>query len=168
MRRRTSEGTLLAAAVAIATLTVSSSNTRAPDLTGYSGRLVSVQELQTDYGDMCYADRVDPLDSFTGSPGANLFDAFDQTAHAAAESDEGTSDITRAPVRTIRDTFPIYSSIAVDTQFNEVALQDTNLFGIKVFDRLENTPANVDASKPKRVIEGAQTDLEYKDRKSVV
>ena len=91
----------------------------------------------------------------------NLFNAFDDSAYAAAQSTADTADLTRPPVRTIRDTFPIYSSIAVDTQFNEVVLQDTNLFGIKVFNRLENTPANVDASKPIRVIEGEKTDLEY-------
>ena len=49
---------------------------------------------------------------------------------------EGTTELTRPPVRTILDTYPIYSSIAVDTQFNEVVLQDTNLFGLKVFSRL--------------------------------
>ena len=69
MRRKNNrERALLAAAVGIATLTVSSSNTRAPDLTGYSGRLVSMQVLQTDYGDMCYAERIDPFERSAGLP----------------------------------------------------------------------------------------------------
>ena len=48
-----SQRAILAAVVAIATLTVSSSSTRAPELTGISGRLVSIQQLQTDFGDLC-------------------------------------------------------------------------------------------------------------------
>src|SRR3989442_9058724 len=61
----------------------------------------------------------------------------------------------------IRDTYPIYSSIAVDPIRDEVVLQDTNQFGIKVFNRLDNTPPNADATKPKRVIEGPDTKNEY-------
>jgi DNA-binding beta-propeller fold protein YncE len=92
----------------------------------------------------------------------NLFAAFEETAaHAAGEGSGDTAEVTRPPVRTIRDTYPIYSSIAVDPQFNEVILQDTNLFGIKVFNRLDNTPADAEFTKPKRVIEGSKTDLEY-------
>jgi hypothetical protein len=157
-----SQRAILAAVVAIATLTISSSTTRAPDLTGISGRLVSIQALQTDFGDLCNWEPADAPERIAESPVTNLFAAFEETpAFAASQSTADTADVTRAPVRTIRDTYPIYSSIAVDTQFNEVALQDTNLFGIKVFDRLENTPANVDSSKPKRVIEGPKSDLEY-------
>jgi hypothetical protein len=159
--RHVSERAILAAVVVIATLIVSSSLTRAPEVTRTSGRLVSIHELETDFGDMCYSEPAAVPRRIARSPADNLFDAFDDTAYAAAQSDGNTADISRPPVRTIRDTYSIYSSIAVDTQFNEVALQDTNLFGIKVFDRLENTPAGADASRPKRVIEGPKTDLEY-------
>ena len=155
------EKAIFAAVVAIATLIVSSSSTRAPELTGISGRLVSIQQLQTDFGDMCNWEPAAAPQRIAASPLDNLFDAFDGSAYAAAQSTADTADLTRPPVRTIRDTYPIYSSIAVDTQFNEVVLQDTNLFGIKVFNRLENTPATVDSSKPIRVIEGEKTDLEY-------
>jgi hypothetical protein len=56
MRGRIDTRAIFAVAVTIATFTISSSNTRAPDITsGYSGRLVSIQSLQTDFGDMCYA-----------------------------------------------------------------------------------------------------------------
>ncbi|HVG53909.1 MAG TPA: hypothetical protein VM846_05760 [Vicinamibacterales bacterium] len=151
---------IVAVATTLATFTISSSSTRAPDRSSYSGKLVSIQHLQTDFGDMCYAERIDPFEERTGLPADNLFDAFDNPVQAAQGNGNG-NEISRPPVRTIRDTYPIYSSIAVDTQFNEVVLQDTNLFGIKVFNRLENTPAGVEASKPVRVIEGRETDLEY-------
>ena len=88
----------------------------------------------------------------------NLFSAFTETS-VHAEGD--TAEITRPPVRTIKDSYPIYSSVAVDPERDEVVLQDTNLFGIKVFNRLDNTPANVDATRPKRVIQGPDTKNEY-------
>jgi hypothetical protein len=92
----------------------------------------------------------------------NLFSAF-QEKRVYASSQEGgqAGDVTRLPVRTIRDTYPIYSSVAVDPLRDEVVLQDTNLFGIKVFNRLENTPADAEAAKPKRVIQGPKTLNEY-------
>jgi hypothetical protein len=150
----------LTAAVFAAALTIGSSGTKAPDRSELAGRLVSIQELQTDFGDMCFWEPEAKPERISASAVGNLFDAFDDTA-SAAQSTADAGDITRPPVRTIRDTYPIYSSIAVDTQFNEVALQDTNQFGIKFFDRMENTPANVEASTPKRVLEGDDTDLEY-------
>ena len=42
-----------------------------------------------------------------------------------------------------------------------MVLQDTNLFGIKVFNRLENTPPSAEAAIPKRVIQGPKTLNEY-------
>jgi len=154
-----SQRAILAAVVAIATLTVSSSSTRAPELTGISGRLVSIQQLQTDFGDLCNWVPAETAERTAASPVSNLFAAFD--ASAAAQSAGSTTELTRPPVRTILDTYPIYSSIAVDTQFNEVVLQDTNLFGLKVFSRLENTGPDEESSKPIRVIGGPKTDLEY-------
>jgi 6-phosphogluconolactonase (cycloisomerase 2 family) len=67
----------------------------------------------------------------------------------------------RSPVRIIRDEYPNYSAVAVDTNSNEVYLQDENLFGIKVFNRTDNTPANANLTEPKRVIGGFQTKLEF-------
>ena len=81
---------------------------------------------------------------------------------ALALDEKATSvDVDRAPVRIIRDTDPIYSSIAVDNHFDEVILQDANLFGIRVFNRLDNTPASAKFTEPKRVIEGDKTKLEF-------
>ncbi|MBI2816082.1 MAG: hypothetical protein HYX72_03995, partial [Acidobacteria bacterium] len=58
-------------------------------------------------------------------------------------------------------TYPTYSAVAVDTNSNEVYLQDENLFGYKVFDRLENTPPRAAFSEPKRVVAGINTKLEF-------
>src|SRR5438270_7170864 len=79
-------------------------------------RLISVEHLP-DPGDFCR-----PPDR-TGSEQTSLFRDFEPSTVRAAE----TVDVTRDPVRTIKDTFPIYSSIAVDPVRGEVILQDTNL-----------------------------------------
>ena len=49
----------------------------------------------------------------------------------------------------------------MDTNSNEVYLQDENLFGYKVFSRLDNTPANAEFTEPKRVVAGLKTKLEF-------
>jgi DNA-binding beta-propeller fold protein YncE len=68
----------------------------------------------------------------------------------------------REPVRIIRDTYPTYSAVALNLQTNEVFLQDENLFGIKVFDRLDNTPPTAAFTEPKRAIAGGGvTKLEF-------
>lgn len=66
-----------------------------------------------------------------------------------------------APVRVLRDTYPTYSAVAVDTTSNEVYLQDENLYGFKVFDRMANTPATAQYSEPKRAVGGLLTHLEF-------
>jgi len=115
-----------------------------------SAKLVSMQQFP-EVGDSCY------LPTTGDTKEASLFASFEPTAVQADE----TVDVTRQPVRTIKDTYPIYSSIAVDTVRNEVILQDTNLFGIKIFNRTDNTPANAESTTPKRVIQGDQTHCEY-------
>jgi hypothetical protein len=156
--------TALAGLFAIAMVVVGPSSVRrlqvsdsSSEVTG-SARLVAIQEFP-DFGDVC---NMEPAAPDTSPGEENLFSAFaEPAAHAAPQSSGETTDVTRPPVRTIRDTYPIYSSIAVDTQRDEIALQDTNQFGIKFFKRLENTPTGAGASTPLRVIEGEKTDLEY-------
>src|SRR5262249_28717531 len=115
-----------------------------------SARLVSIEHLP-DQGNMCASpEQVSAIAALS-------FDALKERSVYAAE----TVEVSRLPARMIRDTYPIYSSIAVDPVRDEVVMQDTNLFGIKVFNRLDNTPPNVDATKPKRVIEGPDTKNEY-------
>jgi 6-phosphogluconolactonase (cycloisomerase 2 family) len=65
------------------------------------------------------------------------------------------------PVRTIRDTAPTYSAIAYDANSDEVILQDNNLWSYRVFDRLDNTPAAADTTKPKRAVQGDKTALQF-------
>ncbi len=83
--------------------------------------------------------------------------------HAASAADEAGSAVVadRAPARIIRDTYPTYSAVAVDTNSNEVYLLDENLFGFKVFDRLDNTPPTASFTEPKRMVGGINTKLEF-------
>jgi len=80
---------------------------------------------------------------------------------AAPDEERSVVDADRAPVRVIRDTYPTYSAVAVDLNSNEVYLQDENLFGLKVFDRLANTPPTASFTEPKRVLGGIKTKLEF-------
>jgi len=82
-------------------------------------------------------------------------------ARAAADDARPVVDADRAPVRAIKDSYPTYSAIAVDTNSNEVYLQDENLFGLKVFNRLDNTPPTAAFTEPKRTIGGINTKLEF-------
>ena len=84
-----------------------------------------------------------------------------QEPSSAGAAGRRTDDLDRPPVRVIRDTYPTYSAVAVDLQTNEVYLQDENLFGLKVFDRLDNTPATAAFTEPKRVLGGIDTKLEF-------
>ncbi len=72
-----------------------------------------------------------------------------------------TEAAQRAPVRVIRDTYPAYSSVAVDVARNEVVMTDENLFQILVYDRLDNTPPQAAMTEPKRRIGGAKTKIEF-------
>lgn len=123
-----------------------------PEPSQGSARLLSVEEMN----DACRRPTTPAAEP------VNLFDEFERTAYAA-----DTLDLTRPPVRTIKDSFPIYSSVAVDPVRDEVILQDTNLFGIKIFNRTDNTPANSESTTPKRVIQGDSTHCEYNSGLSV-
>jgi hypothetical protein len=67
----------------------------------------------------------------------------------------------RPPLRVLKDTYPTYSAVAVDHDSNLILLQDENLFGIKAFDRLTNTPPSAQFTEPKFVIGGDKTKLEF-------
>lgn len=68
---------------------------------------------------------------------------------------------TEKPIRQIRDKYPSFAAVAVDPQRNEVVLTDENLFQVLVYNRTENTPAGVAASRPLRVISGEKTEIEF-------
>jgi DNA-binding beta-propeller fold protein YncE len=67
----------------------------------------------------------------------------------------------RKPVRTLKDPYPGYSSVAVDPLRNEVVMTDESLFSILVYDRMENTPPKARMSEPKRMLQGVHTEIEF-------
>lgn len=150
---------ILAPAVfAIATLVVFSSSTermKLPAVSKFLGapELVSIEQLP-DVGEMCYWEPVQAE--------SNLFAAFRETSvHAASQQSGQTVDVNRPAVRNILDTDPIYTSVTVDTRNNEVFLQDSNTWSIRIFNRLENTPLTANRTEPKRVISGPKTDVQF-------
>jgi len=65
------------------------------------------------------------------------------------------------PIRKIRDAYPAFAAVAVDVARDEVIFTDENLFQVLAYDRTENTPAGAPVSKPKRVIAGEKTNIEF-------
>ena len=115
---------------------------------------------------------VTPLPEQTAAPDGEMCEWQPASANtslvtelaAEAAKDEvrsGSTDVDRAPVRVIRDSYSTYSAVGVDTDTNEVYLQDENLFGFMVFDRTTNTPPKANFSEPKRRIRGSMTRLEF-------
>jgi hypothetical protein len=122
-------------------------------------RLVSAGEMYQD-GDACYLRPVSADSKELASNDKSLFAELEETSVRAADTPD-TVDMLRPPVRTVFDSDPIYSAIAVDPVRNEVTLVDTNTFSVKTFSRTENTPARVRASVPLHSIEGPKTHLEF-------
>ena len=92
----------------------------------------------------------------------NLFAAFgSSTVHAGSQASGETGIITRPPIRTIRDKDPIYSAVAVDTRYDEVILMDNNNWGLRVFNRIDNTPPGAPFTEPRRIIAGLETDIQF-------
>jgi 6-phosphogluconolactonase (cycloisomerase 2 family) len=123
-----------------------------------SPRLLSVEELP-EYA-QCY--RPVSLEARGASFGStrNLFSEFGETPVEAQEA--GTSlSLDRPPVRVLRDTAPIYSSVAVDDKRNEVFLQDNNLWSIRVFSRLDNAKPGTPPTEARRVIVGNDTEVQF-------
>src|SRR5437867_1272864 len=110
-------------------------------------QLVSVEPLQ-----MCA--------SRSPAAAVPLLAAFQQERGRAVVG-RPSQTLERAPLRTIRDSFPTYSAVAVDVANNEIVLQDENLFQIMVYDRMANTPPGARLTEPKRVIGGHETKVEF-------
>src|SRR5579871_555879 len=121
-----------------------------------SARLVSIEEIP-DTGDACY--RPVSTQSALGAASENLFSAFEETPVYA--QDAKNVDINRPPVRDILDSAPIYSSVGLDLEHNEVMLQDANTWSIKVFSRLDNAKPGDPPNEPRRVIAGPKTDVQF-------
>src|SRR5215510_7035243 len=104
-------------------------------------QLISVEELPA-AGDYC-----EP--GYDALPEqANLFDTFGEASvHAGSQESGQTGLVNRPPTRTIRDQDPIYSSVAVDLNFDEVVLMDQNNWALRIFNRLDNTSPGVPFTK---------------------
>src|SRR5207249_11780397 len=81
-------------------------------------QLVAIQPLPELSGEMCPPLQMASLQA----PSAPL------RAVSTKSDNVRTQDSDRSPVRVIRDTYPTYSAIGVDTNSNEIFLQDENLF----------------------------------------
>ena len=84
-----------------------------------------------------------------------------QTTPVYAQDNLGTEDVTRPPARNIRDTAPTFSSVGVDAVRNEVYLQDSNRWSIRVFSRLDNAKPGEPPTEPRRVISGPTSDVQF-------
>lgn len=80
---------------------------------------------------------------------------------AYREGAQSGANSLQKPVRNIRDAYPAFASVAVDMVRNEVVMTDENLFQILVYDRTENTAPGAEFSRPKRVIVGDDTNIEF-------
>lgn len=113
--------------------------------------------------------RVDPIPAMNGE--VCLIPAAVQRAERAAATAQRprpglplgaeTRIFAGNPGRKIQDKYPAFAAIGVDPERNEVIVTDENLFQVLVYDRLENTRANAEASKPKRVLSGDNTLIEF-------
>ena len=111
------------------------------------------------------SDRSGTLVAYEPLPTACVMPAAEQRAamrqeyslQTAARATNGTA----VPVRTIKDPYPSFAGVAVDPVRNEVVFTDESLFQVLVYDRMENTPAGAAASRPKRVIVGNKTNIEF-------
>src|SRR5947199_4033012 len=131
--------------------------------TGYP-QLVSIRQLP-DYADGCQWEP--ESSSLRRLEEAYRFALQERSVQAASQDSGATFDITRPPVRTIADRYPIYSSVAVDPNFDEVILQDNNLWATAVFKRTENTPPDGPVAKPQRLIQGDETDIQFNNGRYV-
>ncbi|HEY3091864.1 MAG TPA: hypothetical protein VGJ52_02155, partial [Vicinamibacterales bacterium] len=70
----------------------------------------------------------------------NLFAAL-QRGSPVSPASEARGAASDRLLRTVVDTDPTYSAIAVDVNSNDVILQDNNRWSYRVFNRLDNTAA---------------------------
>ncbi|MBI2816704.1 MAG: SMP-30/gluconolactonase/LRE family protein [Acidobacteria bacterium] len=116
-------------------------------------RLIAIDPLPQADGEVC---EWQPA-SFSAPQGQ----AGTSSPSSAADEAKKSEVEKRKPIRTIRDPYAAYSSVAVDPVHNEVVLTDENLFNILVYDRLANTPPNAKMTEPKRMIGGLNTKIEF-------
>jgi len=122
-----------------------------------SAQLVSVEPLPgvSMEGEMCEWVPASATGSFL-----TAFQEEVQRERAAGGNNAG-NPMDREPVRSIRDTYPTFSAVAIDLKNSEMVLQDENLFQIMVYDRTASTPPTATMTEPKRVIGGHETKIEF-------
>jgi hypothetical protein len=76
-------------------------------------------------------------------------------------TDQRQAIAKRDPLTFIQDPYPSFSSITVDDVRNEIVVTDENRFRIMWYDRTATTPANAEATTPKRIINGLHTHTQY-------
>jgi len=128
---------------------------------GGDARLLSIQPLPEEDGPMC---NIVPA-SATSSLFAELSQQQEESQPAGAQEARPSeaakaAAAKRPPVRTIQDPNPVFSAIALDLAHDEVVMQDENTYSLMVYNRMENTPRSARMSEPKRVIHGANTNLD--------
>src|SRR5437762_14265507 len=65
------------------------------------------------------------------------------------------------PLRAIRDPFPVFTDVAVDSESNIAVFSDENLFSLRTYDRNNpDAPPNA-VSHPRTVINGPKYDVDY-------
>jgi DNA-binding beta-propeller fold protein YncE len=75
-----------------------------------------------------------------------------------SESGQTRDDHHRtASVATIKDPYPSFSAVAVNSEHNMLVVTDQNLFQILEYDSRTNTPSTARFTEPKRVISGTNT-----------
>ena len=85
-----------------------------------------------------------------------------EVAYAAGLAPQGPEDrtpvvIERAPLRTIRDPYPSFSAVAVNSDHDMLVVTDQNLFQILEYDSRADTPPAALFTEPRRVISGTNT-----------
>jgi 6-phosphogluconolactonase (cycloisomerase 2 family) len=116
-----------------------------------SARVVSIEAMEDADGEACLRP---PRESAT----ENLFSSFETPVHAQGANDV---DLTRPAVREILDTAPIFSSVGVDNVRNEVYLQDSNLWSIRVYSRTANAKPGEGPTEPRRIISGDNSEIQF-------
>src|SRR5437667_3455879 len=65
------------------------------------------------------------------------------------------------PLRAIRDPFPVFTDVAVDSESNIAVMSDENLFSLRTYDR-NNPDAPLNAvSDPRSVITGPKSEVDF-------
>ena len=63
-----------------------------------------------------------------------------------------------APIRTVRDPYPVFADIAVDAESNIVAVADENLFSLRTYDR---DLVSRDVADPRTIVTGPKSGVDF-------